>query len=105
MTAVEVRAAGDARCGSCTERLYLTAKIPVPQSRRSRVVHLCPGCDAGLPEAQGLLAYFAEHRQVRPEDMHRVSELVGRWLEALTRPDPQQSSLAADVAAWWSGRG
>lgn len=104
MTDVKVRAAGGTRCGSCAEALYLTAQVPLPRSSRTRTVGLCPQCDAGRPETQGLLAYFAEHPQVRPEDLHRVSELVGRWLEALTERADRDSSLAADVEAWWAGR-
>lgn len=104
MTDVKVAAAAGTRCGTCAEALYLTAQVPQPRSSRTRTVGLCPQCDAGRPETQGLLAYFAEHQQVRPEDLHRVHELVGRWLEALTERADRDGSLAADVEAWWAAR-
>lgn len=104
MTDVKVRAAAGTRCDTCAGELHLTAQVPYARSSRTRTVGLCPHCDAGRPETQGLLAYFAEHPKVRPEDLHRVSELVGRWLEALTERADRDGSLAADVEAWWAAR-
>ncbi|HCT81452.1 MAG TPA: hypothetical protein DGT23_33745 [Micromonosporaceae bacterium] len=94
---MEVRVASDTRCPRCAGRLCLTASIG-----GKRNVALCPGCDAADPHAQQLLAYFAAHESVQPQDMSRVSELLGHWLGSLTdRPEP---TLAAQVEAWWSTR-
>lgn len=88
--------AGDGRCPRCAGRLRLTAVIG-----GQRTVALCATCDAGNPNAAPLLAYFAEHGSVRPQDMAQVSELLGHWLGSISEQEPEPT-LAAQAEAWWS---
>ncbi len=88
--------ANDSRCPRCAGRLCLTASIG-----RHRTVALCPTCDAANPRALPLLDYFAEHGSVQPQDMTRVSDLLGEWLGSVSEPMPEPT-LAAQAQAWWT---
>lgn len=100
MTAVQVSVAGNRRCPRCAEKLCLTATI----DRTGRAVALCPTCDAGNPDAQRLLDYFTANQTVLPQDRGHVSELLGRWLGSATRHEPAETTLAAEVEAWWAAK-
>jgi hypothetical protein len=99
MTAVQVSVAGGRTCPRCGAVLCLTARIGTASPRRT--VALCPGCDAGNPDARRLLDYFAAQPNVTPQDRAYVSELLGRWLGSLETDRP---SLAEAAEAWWASR-
>ena len=63
---------------------------------------LCPTCNSADPHAQRLIAYFAAHGSVQPQDMSHVSELLGHWLGSLDGRDDPEPTLAAQVEAWWA---
>ncbi|MBB5874657.1 hypothetical protein F4553_008091 [Allocatelliglobosispora scoriae] len=90
-------------CHRCTSELYLTARTPHPTMPGSRIVGLCPRCDARDPHAQPLLAYLAIHDGVQPGDERTVAALLHDWtVTAATRiPDP--AAFDDDLHTWSAG--
>jgi hypothetical protein len=99
VTAVEVKGAGETLCPFCAGRLCVTANIG-----GNRTVGLCPTCDAANPHARQLVSYFEANGSVQAKDRSIVSELIGHWLGSLPGHRTVESTLSAQVEAWWSAR-
>lgn len=68
----------------------------------TRLVGLCPRCDANQPGTQGLLAYFAIHSAVQPGDETTFAGLLRTWVDSIPA-HPDESQWAEDARKWSEG--
>jgi hypothetical protein len=71
--------------------------------RGTRVVVLCPRCDAGDPAACPLILFFAVHEQVTGETAEEFASLLRCWASQAQAPDVDQGALEAELQAWRRG--
>jgi hypothetical protein len=100
-------------CHRCQGELHAAVKLPASLagwpdgalgSGTFRIVTLCPRCDRLEPSAQGLLAFFALHREICDANLVEFGVLVQEWVHR--HPPPRHVDLVAfeeDVEAWRRG--
>lgn len=72
-------------------------------ARGTRVVVLCPRCDAGDPAACPLILFFAVHGQVTGETAEEFAALLRGWASQAQAPDVDLDVLEAELQAWRRG--
>lgn len=92
-------------CHRCGGDLYLAAVVPHPTMPGSRVLVLCPRCDANDPVAQELLAWFAVHGPLNAQDVATVQPVAFRWwaMKQAEEPGVPESQIVDDIEAWRRG--
>ena len=88
-----VQVAPESACHRCGGELYLTATVAHPTLPGSRILPLCPCCDAGDPAAHGVLAFFAAYGAVDPDTHPELLHLAAEWIAA---KQAQPSGVNAD---------
>lgn len=83
-------------CHRCGGELYLTATVPHPSLPGSRLLPLCPRCDADDPAAHGVLAFFAAYGRVDLDTYPQLLQLVEEWIAA---KQAQPTEISADQMA------
>lgn len=95
MTVLPPEAAAS-RCQRCDGELWLQLKTTTAGDPPTvRVLPLCPRCDAGDEASQGLLAFFAVHGAVSPDNVDTFATLAAEWISRLPSPRLYASALAA----------
>ncbi len=110
---IDVRTDGDLPgCHRCQGQLYLTARLPHPGFPPragqigvwSRIVGLCPRCDAADAHAHALLAFFAYHPQINEGNAAEFAALVQDWISGMPPPRTvDQRTLEEEITAWRRG--
>jgi hypothetical protein len=97
-------------CHRCDGELLLSARVSVTidwvEGQRVpsyRTVTLCPQCHRDLPEAQGLLVFFALYGQISRETVREVTVLIREWLSTVTATAYTDEQLAEDIRRWEAG--
>ena len=107
---IEVETVSPRACTRCGGVSYVTAKFAHPsylypeyQPESGMVfISLCPRCDARVPSAHGLLAFFAFHKTATSDHAEEIAELVHDWISGLPT-GPDQKLFEQDVEAYKSG--
>jgi hypothetical protein len=107
---VEIRLHYHRVCHRCDGELLLSARARVTidwvEGQRipsRRTVTLCPQCHRDLPEAQGLLAFFALYSQLTRETVREATVLIREWLSTVTATAYTDEQLAEDIRRWEAG--
>lgn len=108
---IEIVSTGDLRCHRCLGDLYLAVRVPhnswqtPPGTNLSatRLVPLCPRCDANRPAAQDLLAYFAVYSSVTESTLHIFADLLQRWVNDIDCPQIDLAEVDAEIQQWLDG--
>ena len=97
-------------CPRCGGEGLLSAQVPHEwrnnrgiMVRGTRIVVLCPHCDAEDPAAGSLILFFAVHGQVTGETTEEFASLLRGWASQAQAPEVDQDALEAELQAWRRG--
>jgi uncharacterized protein DUF6300 len=108
---IDIVSTGDLKCHRCLGVLYLAIRAPHPewqpspgtQASFTRLVGLCPKCDADCAAAQSLLAYFAIYSEVTEDTIDTFAELLQRWVNDVGCQQVNPSEVDSEIQQWHNG--
>lgn len=103
MTHVEISRARPRPCHRCGDLLLISAQVPHSWTRTEgttveglRTVGLCPSCDRGDPDAQGVLAFFALNPTITDDTVSSAAALIEEWAHRVAQRPPPEIPDAVD---------
>jgi Family of unknown function (DUF6300) len=102
---IEVCVASGRSCHRCDEPFMLVARMSHPltladgsQVEGTRSAGLCAACDRDVPDAQGLLAFFAVHETVTDETLTSVAALLSEWVDRVAHhPTLREQNISDEI--------
>jgi hypothetical protein len=99
------------RCLRCEGKLLVSVRVPYPMQvlngstvHGSCMVRLCPVCDSGNADAQGLIAFFTLHETATCSESDEFAALLREWIDrALLAAVYTDRNLQSDIEDWYSG--